>query len=121
MQENLCKYKNLFNVDMLRGNDHGESILLLPEGVEVVGTLKAVADAGLVLRCRGRDITVSTISSIPEGVAQLVGERVAVLRVNDKLYVRRIASHILTSGVTSSKIGEIEGARYSHRRKSSQR
>jgi len=52
---------------------------------------------------------------------QLVGERVAVPRVNDKLYVRRIRGDIPTSEITSSKIGEIEGARYSHRRKSSQR
>ena len=106
---------------MLGGSNHRESILLLPEGVEVVGILEAVTDEGLILRCRGCCIRVSTISSTPERAAQLVGERVAVLRVNDKLYVRRIRGDIPTSEITSSKIGEIEGARYSHRRKSSQR
>ena len=115
MQESLNLYKNLFNADMLRGSNHRESILLLPKGVEVVGILEAVTDEGLVLWCHGCYVRVSTISSIPERVAQLVGERAAVLRVNDKLYVRRIKSDTSTSEATSGKIREIEGARYSHR------
>lgn len=71
--------------------------LLLREGTEVIGTLEAVTSNELILKCLETDTRVSVPPYVIEKVAKLVGERIAILRIRNRFYIRVVKNNISAS------------------------
>ena len=63
--------------------------LLLQDGVEIIGTLKAATSNELIVRCLKTDTRVSVPPDIIKKAAKLVGERIAILRIRNRFYIRK--------------------------------
>jgi len=78
----------------------------IPEASEIVGMLKAVRDESLIVTYSGREVVISLASNILEKATNLIGRKVGILRLNDKLYIRRISDAISTSETHYSDVRE---------------
>jgi hypothetical protein len=77
----------------------------IPEASEIVGILREIKDDSLVITYSGGEVVISLVfSNILEKATDLIGQRIGILRLNDKLYIRRISDTISTSETSFTNV-----------------
>jgi len=84
--------------------------LTLRDLSEIIGVLHDVNSEGLTLRCAGRSIRIPAPPNIRRRAAELIGERVAILRIGQAVYMRKIKDSSSTDGEVFTSQGTMEVA-----------
>ncbi len=88
----------------------GEANNLTLRGLsEIIGVLHDINYEGLVIKCAGRNIRIPAPPNLRRKAAKLVGKRVAILRIGQTVYIRKLKDSSSTDeeSFTSEKSVEL--------------